>query len=145
MPTHFHFLLKIRPEAEQACQKYGSNWTFDRWFSRKFGAFLNGYVHAFNNRYHTHGSLFQKGLHRKRIVTNEQLKTVLVYIHKNPVKDGLIDAPGYWLHSSYTEFTREAGYFRRNEMHLPALISEAQQTEVHNVFGGVDVFVKEHA
>lgn len=48
------------------------------------------------------GSLFTRSFHRKEVQSNQQLTTVIRYIHHNPVSHGFVKHPGKWPWSSYT-------------------------------------------
>lgn len=75
MPNHIHLLVK---------QVKDNGITQ---FMRKFGA---GYVAYFNKKYDRKGHLFQGRFRAIHIKTDEQLKTVFVYIHTNGIS--LIEA-----------------------------------------------------
>ena len=70
MPNHIHLLVKQLKD-EGISQ-----------FMRKFGA---GYAAYFNKKYNRKGHLFQGRFRAVHIKTNEQLKTVFVYIHTNGI------------------------------------------------------------
>ena len=70
MPNHIHLLLKQLTDDGISA------------FMRKIGA---GFVGYYNNRYHRKGHLFDGRYRAVRIEDDEQLKTVFVYIHTNPV------------------------------------------------------------
>lgn len=70
MPNHIHLLLKQVKDG--GITK----------FMRKFGT---GYATYFNKKYNRKGHLFQSRFHAVHIKTNEQLKTVFVYIHTNGI------------------------------------------------------------
>ena len=70
MPNHIHLLLKQTKERGISS------------FMAKFGA---GYAGYFNRKYDRKGYLFQGRFKAIHIKTNEQFKTVLTYIHANPV------------------------------------------------------------
>ena len=74
MPNHIHLLLR------QAQDNGISS------FMRKFGA---GYAGYFNRKYERSGYLFQGRFRAAHIKTDNQLRTVFVYIHTNPA--ALID------------------------------------------------------
>jgi putative transposase len=83
MPNHIHLLLK------QVKENGITN------FMRKLGT---GYAVYFNQKYERQGHLFQGRFKAVHIKTNEQLQSVFVYIHTNPValvaekwKEGGID------------------------------------------------------
>ena len=69
MPNHIHLLLR------QAQDNGISS------FMRKFGA---GYAGYFNRKYERSGYLFQGRFRAAHIKTDNQLRTVFVYIHTNP-------------------------------------------------------------
>ncbi len=74
MPNHIHLLLRQKRDGGISQ------------FMKKFGT---GYVVYFNQKYERAGHLFQGRFRAVYIKTNEQLKTVFVYIHTNPA--ALID------------------------------------------------------
>jgi putative transposase len=69
MPNHIHLLL--RQEKDKGITD----------FMRKFGT---GYAGYFNKKYERQGHLFQGRFKAVHIRTNNQLKSVFVYIHTNP-------------------------------------------------------------
>ena len=85
MPNHIHLLLKQIKD------------TGITDFMRKFGA---GFATYFNKRYQRKGHLFQARFYAVHIKNEQQLKTVFVYIHANPIslveenwKEGGIENP----------------------------------------------------
>jgi putative transposase len=70
MPNHIHLLVR---------QLKNGGITQ---FMRKFGT---GYATYFNKKYNRKGHLFQGRFRAVHIKDNEQLKTVFVYIHANPI------------------------------------------------------------
>jgi putative transposase len=70
MPNHIH--LSLKQVKDDGITK----------FMRKFGT---GYATYFNKKYNRKGHLFQSRFHAVHIKTNEQLKTVFVYIHTNGI------------------------------------------------------------
>jgi len=70
MPNHVHLL--VRQLREGGISK----------FMRKIGA---GYVNYYNQKYKRGGHLFRGRYRIIHIKTQEQLKTIFVYIHTNPV------------------------------------------------------------
>ncbi len=70
MPNHIHLLVK-QVKDDGITQ-----------FMRKFGA---GYAAYFNKKYNRKGHLFQGRFQAVHIGTDEQLKTVFVYIHTNGI------------------------------------------------------------
>jgi hypothetical protein len=50
------------------------------------------------------GSLFQGQFQAKPIQTYPHLLNLCIYIHANPVKDGLVALPEDWIYSNYLEW-----------------------------------------
>jgi putative transposase len=70
MPNHIHLLIRQLKDGGITQ------------FMRKFGT---GYATYFNKKYNRKGHLFQGRFKAVHIRDNEQLKTVFVYIHTNPI------------------------------------------------------------
>lgn len=69
MPNHVHLLIRQLKEGGIS----------------KFMQKLGGYALYYNKKYERKGHLLQGKFHAVHIQNNEQLKTVFVYIHTNPV------------------------------------------------------------
>ena len=107
MKNHFHFLVRIKEEKkinfisektlsgskttervetapsvvlnpDGGCQKKYIP-------SHQFSHLFNTYAQAYNKRNKRTGSLFEHPFHRKEITDQEYLKTLVIYIHNNPV------------------------------------------------------------
>ena len=74
MDNHFHFLLRIESTEEE--------------FTKAMSDFFNAYAKAFNKFAGRTGSLFEKHFKRKKILDEDYLKNLLIYIHKNPEEIG---------------------------------------------------------
>ena len=68
---------------------------------------LISYTKAINKRFSRVGSLFQGAFRAKAITDSRTLLQVCVYIHANPVKDGLVSDPCDWPYSNYPEWIGE--------------------------------------
>jgi putative transposase len=107
MPTHFHFLVKVKPEI-----KMESTWqmesiskkSYSRNISDRIGIWLSSYTKAFNRMYERHGSLFQNHTKAKLIEKEEYYISLIFYIHQNPIRTGISDKPEKWEFSSYQEY-----------------------------------------
>jgi hypothetical protein len=62
------------------------------------------YTKAINKRFGRVGSLFQGQFQAKPIENYHHLLNLCVYIHANPVKDGLVSDPADWVYSNYLEW-----------------------------------------
>jgi putative transposase len=99
MPTHYHILGRVKskpsgiPVSEtskavsQAMQKFGIS-----------------YTKAINKRFNRVGALFQGQFQGKPVQRYDYLLNLCVYIHANPVKDGLVETPEDWEFSNYLEW-----------------------------------------
>ena len=107
MPTHFHFLVYIKPvinndkksdfENDPAVNKMNDA-------KREFGTLLSSYAKAINRQHNRHGSLFQR--HTKAIEVDDlsYLLSVTAYIHQNPVRAKLVARQEDWEFSSYRDY-----------------------------------------
>jgi len=75
----------------------------EHWISRQFGDLFSSYTQAFNKQNNRMGGLFIKNFQRKDVTSDEYLRTLVVYIHNNPVHHGFVNKPEEWLFSSYSE------------------------------------------
>ncbi|MCS6846292.1 MAG: hypothetical protein RMN52_01090 [Anaerolineae bacterium] len=69
--------------------------------SQAFSNLLNAYAKAINLAYHRTGSLFQHPFGRIAVTDERYLSHLVVYIHRNPQRHGLIADFRDWPYSSY--------------------------------------------
>jgi putative transposase len=86
--------------------------------SQKFSNLFNAYAKAFNKRYDRTGSLFQRPFGRVEIASQAQLFHLVIYIHRNPERHGLVGDFQDWLYSSYHALVTGAGksHLERDEV-----------------------------
>jgi REP element-mobilizing transposase RayT len=108
MKNHFHFLVRIKEMGEMQTGTVtvsGMEATEPRmvtlsglktaereWVpnpSHQFSHLFNAYAQAFNKRNNRTGSLFEHPFKRKIIEDIDYFKTVVLYIHNNPVHHGV--------------------------------------------------------
>lgn len=89
MPNHYHFL--VRQDGEHPAGKLPQY-------------IFNGYTKAYNQRYGTSGTLFERRYQVKNIASYPYLLHLCRYIHSNPVKDGIVTQSEEWLYSNYLEW-----------------------------------------
>jgi putative transposase len=65
---------------------------------------LISYTKAINKRFDRVGTLFQGQFQAKPIRTHSHLLNLCMYIHANPVKDGLVAGPADWVYSNYRDW-----------------------------------------
>ena len=99
MPNHFHFIIKVKSELEIKNFSKVSTFTkddlgkqekglhsFDSIVCKQIGKFISSYSQAYNKVTNRHGALLESTFKRKRIVTEEYLKNLIIYIHLNPTE-----------------------------------------------------------
>lgn len=102
MRNHFHFFLKIREEKVIFANLEGFHGlNVLKRINQQFSNLFNAYTKAYNKRYKRTGSLFEHGFRRKRIENSEHFKTLIRYIHHNPVYHGICDHPVDYSWCSY--------------------------------------------
>jgi putative transposase len=107
MPTHYHILVRIRTSQTSEVFKtseVSSEKEVSRQVSLAMQKFMISYTKAINKRFSRVGSLFQGQFQAKPIKNNPYLLNLCVYIHANPVKDGLVADPADWVYSNYLEW-----------------------------------------
>ena len=100
MPTHYHILVRVKPQTSEVFKTSEVSLLV----SRAMQKFLISYTKAINKRFQRVGSLFQGQFQAKPIQTYPHLLNLCVYIHANPVKDGLVALPEVWIYSNYLEW-----------------------------------------
>jgi REP element-mobilizing transposase RayT len=100
MPTHYHILVKVKHQTSEVLKTS----EVSAQVSLAMQKFLISYTKAINKRFSRVGSLFQGQFQAKPIQTDTHLQNLCVYIHANPVKDGLVVAPEDWIYSNYLEW-----------------------------------------
>ncbi|MFH2143974.1 MAG: transposase [Bacteroidota bacterium] len=127
IPNHLHFLIRVKSKeeliiffggGESPCQSFRklagveSEQTFGKIaglnenelslkISRQFSKLFSSYTQSFNKVFKRKGSLFIPNFKRKEINSDDYLKQVVIYIHNNPVKHGIINKIDKWKYSSY--------------------------------------------
>ena len=111
MRNHFHFLIRIKDpdkigyfDSSQAKnndheikwkthikEKSGGDFTSKPTPSMQFKHLFNAYARWFNLRNKRSGSLFEKNFERKWVDNEKYFKTLITYIHNNPVKHGFVE------------------------------------------------------
>jgi coproporphyrinogen III oxidase len=87
LKNHFHFIVEIVSEDKVASQALSN--------------FFNAYSKAFNKKYNRTGSLFEKNFKRKQIKDEDYLRSLIIYIHTNPVHHGLTENYKQYNYSSF--------------------------------------------
>ncbi|MCW3085774.1 MAG: hypothetical protein JWP12_3140 [Bacteroidetes bacterium] len=129
MPNHFHFLIRIKseetifeflkqnnklPEPKMTLEEFELLFKdndainlFSLHISKQFSNFFNGYTQALNKQESKKGSLFLHSFKRKEIESTDYLKSLILYIHLNPVRHGFVEKITGWKYLSYHSFVSE--------------------------------------
>ncbi|MEC3906373.1 transposase [Tamlana sp. 2201CG12-4] len=115
--NHFHLIVKVlKDEATQA-----------------FSNLFNAYAKAFNKQQNRTGTLFERPYKRIKILDENYLKNLVLYIHKNPEKHNIVKSFTSYKFSSYQS------YINSNNTPL-----SKEQNYILNIFGGVVNFKHAH-
>lgn len=93
MGNHYHLLIAVR----------------DTPLSDTMHLILTRYAQYFNNKYGRVGHLFQGRFHAEFCSTERVIARVVAYIHRNPVRAGMVAGPGEWAWSSHGEILSGSG------------------------------------
>jgi len=93
MPNHVHLVLRAgRQPLETIMRRIGAS-----------------FVYWYNAKYARTGHLFQDRYKSEPVESDDYLMTVIRYVHWNPVKAGLCDAPKAYPYSSYARYFEQQG------------------------------------
>jgi putative transposase len=123
LPNHFHFLVRIK-------ELPGSRTDLKR-PSQCFSNLFNAYAKAFNKAYERTGGLFQRPFGRIVVTTDAYFCQLVIYIHQNAEKHGVVDDFGAWPFSSY-------------HAHLSDKATRLAREEVLAWFDGAEGFERAH-
>ena len=118
MPTHFHFLIKIKTEDQLPLR-------------RAIGDILGGYSRAINKERNRTGSLFQQHTKAKLLISETHLIALLHYIHQNPIHSRIVNNINDWKFSSYRDYVED------KERYLPL------NKKLLGKFKNIDEFVED--
>lgn len=107
MPNHFHFLIYIQEERSLNMLplfKKSTTIPTDKIISKQFANLFSSYTQSFNKVYMRRGSLFIKNFKRKKVHDSNYLKTLITYIHLNPVHHHFVANLNDWEWSSYLKY-----------------------------------------
>jgi putative transposase len=104
LPNHFHLLVRIKgeEEIEAETQTLKVSETFRVLVpSQQFPNLFNAYTKSINKAYARTGSLFEHPFGRNPVDSDAYFTQLIVYIHQNPQRHGLISDFRDWPYSSY--------------------------------------------
>ena len=115
LKNHFHLLVRIKTEAEirnEVMQTIQETFRVSKTLkvslevsarapSQAFSNLLNAYTKAVNKAYRRSGSLFEHPFGRVEVTNQAYFARLVIYIHQNPQRHGLIADFRDWPYSSY--------------------------------------------
>lgn len=119
LPNHFHLLAEIK------------NLSDFKAASQSFSNLFNAYAKSINKAYDRTGPLFERPFKRIPVTKSNYFAPLLVYIHQNPQRHGLIDDYRDWPYSSYGIFVEEQTTIVKRDV-------------VRECFGDVDELLNAH-
>jgi REP element-mobilizing transposase RayT len=141
LPNHFHLLVRIKAaeEIEETLKEETLKEETLKVFktfrvlkpSQQFSNLFNAYTKAINNAYPRTGSLFEHPFGRKPVDSDAYFTQLVIYIHQNPQRHGLIADFRDWPYSSY-------------HAHLSAQQTRLKRDIVLDWFSGPQQFVQQH-
>ena len=89
MKNHFHLLVRIKENTEMDSPTLSDSSKSAPDPSNQFSNLFNAYAQVFNKNNNRTGSLFEHPFKRKLVTDENYFKTLILYIHNNPVHHGL--------------------------------------------------------
>ncbi|MBT3338672.1 MAG: transposase [Anaerolineae bacterium] len=118
MPTHFHFVLRIKETSKVSGTFEVSSRKKLTPLEKAFRDFFISYAKSINKHYDRTGSLFQYKFKRKPVANSSYLMRLILYVHANPIDAKLCSGFRNCRFSSYnailgvtpTEIKRKCGF-----------------------------------
>ena len=130
MPNHFHLLVEIKDQTVKQP-------------SQAFSNLFNAYSKAINKAYQRTGSLFERPFKRIAVSKSQYFARLIIYIHQNPQRHGIIDDYRLWPCSSYDSYQKTdptfverdivMDWFGNVEQLLDALESELDFQQIKSI------------
>ena len=135
MPNHFNFAVRIKDRSDiesimRALPKFETlaKLNVENYVSKQFSNLYSSYSQAFNKQQNRRGTLFEKPFKRSHIDSDEYFRSMIPYIHFNPVKHGLTQTPGQWPWTTYHRHIAKGAYLGLN--------AEDFQEQIKDLFVG---------
>ena len=99
--------------------------------SQYFSNLFNAYTRAFNNACQRTGALFERPFGRIPVTADAYFVQLVIYIHQNPQKHGLIDDFREWPYSSYRALFSDKPTRLKRDIVLSWFDSPQQVEQLH--------------
>ena len=132
LPNHFHILGEIRDLT--GLEDLSGLKSASQCFSNLF----NAYAKSINKAYGRTGPLFERPFKRIPVTDRDYFTRLLIYIHQNPQRHGLIQDYRAWPYSSYGVFTNEQATFVKRDVVREWFGDVAELLNAHSVILDID-------
>ncbi len=123
MPNHFHFAVRIKSGSSISSLTKFQNFvkvrhrSIEFFVSKQFSNLFSSYSQSFNKQQNRRGSLFERPFKRLHIIDDKYFRSIIHYIHYNPVHHGFVDDLRNWKYSSFESFfSDKATQLKREEV-----------------------------
>jgi REP element-mobilizing transposase RayT len=130
--NHFHLLVRLKTE-EHCLQKTSSSHDPVN-LSKPFSDFFNSYTKAINKACYRTGGLFEGPFRRIEVDTDEYLIQLLLYIHLNPQRHGIVKDFEKYPHTSYRLLISDGDTFLKKEEVLDWFGSKESYVQAHRSY-----------
>jgi putative transposase len=121
LPNHFHFLVRIHNDQNELALNV----------SNQFRKLFISYAKRVNTQKCRSGCLLTRNYRRVEINDEDYLRNLVLYIHNNPVKHGIVSNLIHYPYSTFNDF-----FLNKS--------SRIEKSEVLEWFGGWDNFLEQH-
>lgn len=127
MSNHYHLILRIKNNITLTPLKPKMGLHSQQSIvSKQVAKLMSSYTQAFNKKYNRHGALLEKPFKRKRIVSEEYLRQVIVYVHRNSLD----------IHNKMEDYQ-----FSSYKNILSTAITNIKRKEVISLFENIENFI----
>jgi len=140
LPNHFHFLVEVK----NLTGLQDLSGLVHKKPSQAFSILFNAYSKSINKAYKRTGPLFERPFKRIPISESTYFSRLLVYIHQNPQRHGLIDDFRLWPYSSFGAITGNEPTFIRTDVIRDWFGDVGQLINSHNLetsFNEINMYV----
>ncbi|WP_445734544.1 transposase [Mariniflexile sp.] len=120
LKNHFHLLIRTKPNIETKI------------ISQSFSNLFNAHSKAINKKYGRSGSLFKDRFSRIKVDNEDYLKSLIIYIHTNPVHHNFTDNFKTYAHSSYKAFISDSQRLLQRDFVIKLFEDKENFRFVHN-------------
>jgi len=131
--NHFHFLVRLKASCDTLQSISSSQVPVN--LSKPFSDFFNCYTKAINKACFRTGGLFEGPFGRIEVDTEEYLMQLLLYIHLNPQRHGIVKDFEKYSHSSYRLLISDENTFLRRDEVLGWFGSKESYIQAHRSYG----------